>query len=84
MQKNEDIVINNKPGTGNCWKKGITLNNEFNLRTEKRHILHNQNYDDIKSLNMPIMLNKFYIKNDDKLCFKSSNKNTTVSIFNIQ
>jgi hypothetical protein len=70
--------LNNKPGTGNCWKKGITVSEEFNLYTENnKH--PNIGHSEIKSLQKPILLNKYNLNNnyqpgDQRLNTKSYNQ----------
>ena len=57
----EEKRSKSKPGSGNCWKKGITISQEFNLLTENSNRKENKQYlkSQIKSLQMPIELNKF-------------------------
>lgn len=49
-----------KPGSGKCWKKGITISEEFHLATEQNSI--NRSSTNIRALNKPIVLNKFNFK----------------------
>lgn len=61
--RKEEERSKSKPGSGRCWKKGITITEEFNLTTENnRH--PGINCSEIKALKKPILLNKFNVENN--------------------
>lgn len=62
-QEEERKRSKSKPGSGNCWKKGITISEAFNFNTEKKQRTVG-NQTSIKSLNKPIMLNKYNVNNN--------------------
>lgn len=62
-KEKEQYHNQNKPGSGNCWKKGITISEEFNLTTKKNK--HPPiGHSDIKSLQMPLVLDKYTLSNN--------------------
>lgn len=57
-QEKEKVRSQSKPGNGNCWKKGITISEEFNLSCEKTRGPSIGKLE-IKSLSKPLMLSKY-------------------------
>lgn len=79
-----------KPGSGNCWKKGITISNSFNLLTEDRSTNGNRRdfkkYGiDLKSLNKPMVLSKFKNENNQtKVPFQKNENKPKISEISFQ
>lgn len=72
-REKEEKRSQSKPGSGNCWKKGITISNEFNLLTENpgRRELNRSGYKgEIKSLYKPLVLNKFCVEKGTKQVYQ--------------